>query len=196
MKLSTEKMLRKIKGNIGQEYLPIILPKTRKLLVKTLKKNKPAKILEVGTGIGYSACCMLATLPKCQITCIDIDDMGISRAIYNFRKYGFFDRVATITGDAKHALFSIDDKFDFIFLDSLESEYVSYIPEIKRLLKKDGILFADNIRVKYTYDGGEVSLQNNTSKKVMEFLEKVQKDPFETKLYDMEMGVAISRKIK
>lgn len=196
MKLSVKKMLKQIRGNIGQEYLPIVLPKTQKLLLKTLKKNKPLNVLEVGTGIGYSACSILATLPKCHVTCIDIDDMRISRAIYNFRKYGFFDRVTTITGDAKNALFSLDGEFDFIFLDSLETEYVNYVSDLKRLLKKGGVLFSDNIEVGYTYDGGEIYLKNKSQKKVKDYLDKITKDPFETKIYKVESGVAISKKIK
>ncbi len=195
MKLSTNNMLKQIKGNIGQEYLPIILPKTKKMLIKCLKKNKPVNILEIGTGIGYSACAILATLPHCQLTCVEIDEMRISRAIYNFKKYGFFDRVNVINGDAKQALFSLDDKFDFIFLDSEESFYIDYVEDIKRLLKNGGLVFADNIAVKYLYDGGEIYLQDNKDKKVRKYLEAVKEYPFETKVYRVEDGIAISKKI-
>jgi len=196
MKFSTKLMLRKIKGNIGQEYLPIILPKTTKLLIKYLKKAEPAKVLEIGTGIGYSTCCILSTLPRCHVTCVEKDEMRLSRAIYNFRKYGFFDRICAINGDAKQALFSIDNKFDFIFLDSDESQYIDFLPELNRLLKEGGILFADNIAIKYLYDGDEIHMQEREDKIVKKYLKAVQQMPFETKIYNIESGIAVTKKVK
>ncbi len=48
-------------------------------------------------------------------------------------------------GNAAHFLRAAEsDAFDFVFLDSERSEYVEWWPDLKRIVRRGGLLVADN----------------------------------------------------
>ena len=47
----------KIKEMALEEHIPIIMDETLEVIGRILEKNKPTKILEIGTAVGYSAIC-------------------------------------------------------------------------------------------------------------------------------------------
>ena len=49
--------LAKIKEKALAEHIPIIMDDTLEVIEKMLKEDKPKKILEIGTAVGYSAIC-------------------------------------------------------------------------------------------------------------------------------------------
>ena len=49
--------LEKIKEKALEEHIPIIMDDTLEVIEEYLKENKPKKILEIGTAVGYSAIC-------------------------------------------------------------------------------------------------------------------------------------------
>ena len=50
-------MLDKIKEKALNEHIPIIMDDTLDVIGKYLEKEKPKRILEIGTAVGYSAIC-------------------------------------------------------------------------------------------------------------------------------------------
>ena len=52
-----ENELKKIKEYALERHIPIIMDDTLEVIDKVLKENKPNKILEIGTAVGYSAMC-------------------------------------------------------------------------------------------------------------------------------------------
>ena len=63
----------------------------------------------------------------------------------NFRRAGLEDRITLMPGDAMEVLKELDGPYDFIFMDAAKGQYISYLPEILRLLPRDGILVSDNV---------------------------------------------------
>lgn len=49
--------LEKIKQKALEEKIPIIMDDTLEVIDEILSKDKPEKILEIGTAVGYSAIC-------------------------------------------------------------------------------------------------------------------------------------------
>ena len=49
--------LKKIKEKALEAHIPIIMDDTLEVIESYLKNNKPTKILEIGTAVGYSAIC-------------------------------------------------------------------------------------------------------------------------------------------
>ena len=39
----------------------------------------------------------------------------------------------------------LEGSFDFIFMDAAKAQYIYYMPEVVRLLAKDGVLVSDNV---------------------------------------------------
>ena len=61
--------------------------------------NKPKKILELGTAIGYSSILMnKACSGECHITTIERDDNMINYAKENIKKFGLEEKIKYFTG--------------------------------------------------------------------------------------------------
>lgn len=129
-----------------ETYVPIIRKEMQTFLKLLLAMEKPARILEVGTAVGFSAILMAEYDPvKAQITTIENYEKRIQIARENFRRAGKESQITLIAGDAAEVLKTLDEPYDFIFMDAAKGQYIHYMPEILRLLKKDGVLVSDNV---------------------------------------------------
>ena len=111
-----------------------------------LAMKKPARILEVGTAVGFSAILMAEYDPvPCQITTIENYEKRIPIARENFKRAGKEAQIALLEGDAAEVLKTLEGPYDFIFMDAAKGQYIHFMPEILRLLKPEGILVSDNV---------------------------------------------------
>lgn len=139
-------MLDCIEKEAIETYVPIIRKEMQSFLKMLLAIRKPARILEVGTAIGFSAILMAEYNPEdCQITTIENYEKRIPIARENFKRAGKEEQITLLEGDAAEVLKTIDEPFDFIFMDAAKGQYIHFMPEVLRLLKKDGILVSDNV---------------------------------------------------
>jgi predicted O-methyltransferase YrrM len=120
--------------------------KMQSFLKFLLQVQKPRKILEVGTAVGFSALLMSEYAPEgCTITTIEKYEKRIPIARENFKRAGKEDRITLLEGDAMEILKGLDDSYDFIFMDAAKGQYIYYLPELLRLLPEGGILVSDNV---------------------------------------------------
>lgn len=128
------------------DEVPIIRKEMGNLLKVLLQLVQPERILEVGTAVGYSAILMSENMPhNCTITTIENYDKRIPVAKNNFKRAGKEDVITLIEGDALEVLKTLDGPYDFIFMDAAKGQYINYLPDIKRVLRKGGLLISDNI---------------------------------------------------
>ena len=126
--------------------VPIIRPAMQSLMRFILQLHKPMRILEVGTAIGFSAILMAENGPKdCHITTIEKYEKRIPHAKANFEASGYADKITLLEGDAFDILKELEGPFDFIFMDAAKGQYITFMPEVMRLLAEDGLLVSDNI---------------------------------------------------
>ena len=126
--------------------VPIIRKEMQSLIKFLLAIKSPKSVLEVGTAIGFSAVLMAENLPKdSAITTIEKYEKRIPIAKENFVKFGVSDRVTLLEGDATDILKELKGPYDFIFMDAAKGQYINFLPDILRLLSKDGILLTDNV---------------------------------------------------
>lgn len=126
--------------------VPIIRPETRRLLRFLLQMQKPRRILEVGCAVGFSALLMSEYGgPECHITTIEKDEGRIAEAERNFKRTGREDGITLLGGDAADILRELTGPFDMIFMDAAKGQYLSFLPEVMRLLSPDGLLISDNV---------------------------------------------------
>ena len=126
--------------------VPIIRKEMGNLLKVLLLLKQPQKILEVGTAVGYSSILMSENMPeKCTITTIENYDKRIPVARNNFKRAGKENVITLIEGDALEVLKTLEGPYDFIFMDAAKGQYINYLPDIKRVLRKGGLLISDNI---------------------------------------------------
>ncbi|MDO5340805.1 MAG: O-methyltransferase [Eubacteriales bacterium] len=128
------------------DEVPIIRKEMGNLLKVLLQLVQPERILEVGTAVGYSSILMSENMPQnCTITTIENYDKRIPVAKNNFKRAGKEDVITLIEGDALEVLKTLDGPYDFIFMDAAKGQYINYLPDIKRVLRKGGLLISDNI---------------------------------------------------
>ena len=82
--------LRSLEKQALDEGVPIIRPQTQNLIRFFLTLNRPGRILEIGTGVGFSALFMqYYAPPDCRITTIEIDPVRAEKARNNFLRYNY-----------------------------------------------------------------------------------------------------------
>ena len=129
-----------------EDDVPIIRKEMGNLLKVLLELKQPQSILEVGTAVGYSSILMSENMPhNCTITTIENYDKRIPVAKNNFKRAGKENVITLIEGDALEVLKTLDGPYDFIFMDAAKGQYINYLPDIKRVLRKGGLLISDNI---------------------------------------------------
>ena len=140
------KILEAIESEALSTYVPIIRKEMQSFLKVLLTIQKPMRILEVGTAVGFSALLMSEYAPAgCEITTIENYEKRIPIARNNFKRAGKESQITLLEGDAMEVLPTLDEPYDFIFMDAAKGQYIHYMPEVMRLLKTGGTLVSDNV---------------------------------------------------
>jgi caffeoyl-CoA O-methyltransferase len=104
------------------------------------------KILEIGTFTGYSAICMAEGLTNGgKIISIDINDEVLPIARKAVEQAGMQEKIELITGNAADVLPTLQGPFDLIFIDADKRNYAKYYELSLPLLRKGGLILADNV---------------------------------------------------
>lgn len=201
--LETEnsEILETIEKEALDTFVPIIRKEMQSFLKVLLAIKKPVSILEVGTAVGFSAILMSEYAPKeCRITTIEKYEPRIPIARENFKRAGKDGQITLLEGDALEILKGLDGSYDFIFMDAAKAQYISYLPEVVRLLAKDGVLVSDNV----LQDGDiiesrfAVERRNRTiHSRMREYLYELKHHKLlETSIIPLGDGVALSTKVR
>lgn len=127
-------------------YVPIIRKDMQTFLKTFLAMKKPKRILEVGTAVGFSALLMCEySESDVHVTTIENYEKRIPVARANFARAGREHQITLLEGDAQVVLKDLEGPFDFIFMDAAKGQYIHFLPDILRLLAKDGVLISDNV---------------------------------------------------
>ena len=127
-------------------YVPIIRKEMQSFLKLLLAMQKPMRILEVGTAVGFSAILMAQYAPAdCKIVTIENYEKRIPVAKENFKRAGKDEQITLLEGDAMQILPTLSGEFDMIFMDAAKGQYINFMPDILRLLKRGGALVSDNV---------------------------------------------------
>ena len=194
-----EDMMR-LKKYAVENDVPIIRDETRDFLRLIISIKKIENILEIGTAIAYSTLLMHKANTEANIYTIENYDKRIRDAKNNIDKYFNKDKVTLIEEDAGVYLKGCtkNDFFDLVFLDAAKGQYINWLSDIKRVMKKGGILIADNI-----FKDGEIleskflikKRDRTIHKRMRDFLYQIKHDEnFKTFIYNLGDGVSISIK--
>lgn len=146
METENSEILEAIESEALSTYVPIIRKEMQSFLKVLLTIQKPMRILEVGTAVGFSTLLMSEYAPAgCEITTIENYEKRIPIARNNFKRAGKESQITLLEGDAMEVLPMLDEPYDFIFMDAAKGQYIHYMPEVMRLLKTGGTLVSDNV---------------------------------------------------
>lgn len=139
------KLLEQIEKEALSADVPIIRKETQNCLKLLLALQKPKRILEVGTAVGFSAILMKTYNPvECTVTTIENYDKRIPIARANFKRADMED-ILLLEGDAAEVLKELKGSYDLIFMDAAKAQYIYFLPDVLRLLEENGMLISDNV---------------------------------------------------
>jgi predicted O-methyltransferase YrrM len=124
---------------------PIIEPLVGVLLNQYARLIKAKRILELGSGFGYSALWFSEGMDEdTEIICTDFKEKNKKLALDFFRKAEINTKIDFKLGDAIEILDSIEGRFDIIFNDVEKEDYPEVYKKAIPKLRKGGLLITDN----------------------------------------------------
>lgn len=138
-------VLASLEAYAEEHSVPIIRKSERKALIEAARKASPARILEVGTAIGYSSLLLLHEFPEAHIDTIEVDEQRYRIAEEAVEKAGVSHRWHGHLGDAARVIPTLEGPYDFVFLDGPKGQYLREIKMLEPLLTAHAVIAADNV---------------------------------------------------
>ena len=146
--------LKTLEKESREEGIPIIGAKKGAYLLGKVKELQPQLILELGTANGYSGTILGSQGAK--LITVEQDPRRLKEAAETFPKFNI--KATIINNDCQiETKRTAEDKknhntFDMIFLDFEKKGYIKVLNDCIKLLKKGGVMIADNISHDYCKD--------------------------------------------
>lgn len=197
-----QNLRRKREGYLGEleerarkEDYPISNPETSDLLEILCRIQKPQRILEIGTCIGFSALLMEDSSPAgVRVDTLERNPAMISPAKENIARFSR-GGITLHEGNAVELLPLFEEPYDLIFIDAAKGQYPVFFRECRRLLKPDGVLVADNVFFNGYAAEGVPDIRRNWTivRRLNEYLSALESDrDFKTVLLPISDGVTLS----
>ena len=191
--------LNKIKEKALEDHIPIIMDDTLEVIEDYLKEKNVDRILEIGTAVGYSAICFTKVLSEEGIIdTIERDEERVKQAKINIEKAEVKDKINIYKGDAVEILPTLNEKYDVVFIDAAKGKYPFFLKEALRMIKENGVIFADNILYKgYVMSDYNKHKQRTAVRNLREYIKEVSENPnLDTEILEVGDGLAISKILK
>ena len=186
-----------VKVKALENHIPILMDDTLDTMKEILIENKPKRILEIGTAVGYSASQFVRYAGE-QLEVVDtieLDEQRAKEAIENIEKIGISSKINVIIGNAVEVLPTLSEKYDMIFIDANKGKYPIFLQEAIRLSNKGTVIVADNILYKgYVMSDYNKHKQRTAVRHLREYIAEALENPIlDTKILEVGDGLAISK---
>lgn len=187
------KVMKELEFEAETYNIPIIRESERQLLFKTVYENKPKRILEIGTAIGFSALLMATANDDAIIDTVEKDTKRFERAKKAIEDANMTERINCISGDADKVISELSVNYDFVYLDGPKGQYLNHLKKIEKILSEKAVIVADNVLFKGLVKSGEYPPHRYRTivVRLREYLEYVNRE-YSTLIYEEGDGMAIS----
>ncbi len=138
-------VLRQLEQEAVAEGVPIIRKDTQGLLKMVLSIHRPRRILEIGTGVGFSAM-FFAEYAAGLMDLVTIENFSprIEKAKEVFASSNAPIRL--VEGDVREVLPTLPkERFDLVLMDGPKGQYPLLLSEVKRCMAPGSVLVSDNV---------------------------------------------------
>jgi predicted O-methyltransferase YrrM len=192
-------LLNEMETFAEKENVPIMELAGIETLLQMLRIQKPKRILEIGTAIGYSGLRMAEALPGTEIVTLERDDARYQQALDFVGRSPQKDQLDIIFGDALEHVEEVEGKgpFDAIFIDAAKGQYQKFFDLYTPFLTDEGVIYSDNVLFK-----GMVAEENVENKRIRQMVKKLKSynewlmnhPDYHTVIIPVGDGIAVSRK--
>lgn len=129
------------------EHVPIMDAHAIETFLGLLSIQKPTRILEIGSAIGYSAIRIAQAFPNASITTIEQNHERFSRAVEFIREAKLETRIDIIEADALEieADRVLDKTYDALFIDAAKGQYKRFFEKYAPAVEVGGVIYCDNM---------------------------------------------------
>lgn len=120
-------------------------PESISLIVFMAKLSSAKRVLELGTGIGFSSIWLASSLPDVEITSIEHNKKYFDTATNFFKKTTINNLKLINTEISDYFKSASDNSFDIIIQDAKKAEYPKFLEETIRITKQGGLIIADDV---------------------------------------------------
>jgi caffeoyl-CoA O-methyltransferase len=173
---------------------PIIGPVVGRLLAQLTIMSGAKRILELGSGFGYSAMWFAKAVGRGgKVICTDRDPGNRRQALEFLKRAGLLKTVEFRVGNALDVIDDLDGTFDIILNDISKVEYPKAFRKAVPRLKRGGILITDNV----IWSGRVVQRSpDNSTKAILEYNRLSNKSrKLWTTIIPLRDGVSVSVKL-
>jgi len=196
----SDAVLQQVARAGAERHLPLVDAEVGALLRVIATSIGAARVLEIGTAIGYSSIWLAGALPADgTLMTMELDPDRAREARANIACAGLGDRVVVMIGDARSLIAKVAGPFDLIFQDGDKQLYGPMLDRLVDLLRPRGLLITDNV----LWDGevvpGFVASPTRTvedTRAIAEYNERLNAHPrLRTATVPLRDGVAIAVKL-
>lgn len=173
---------------------PTCADETLAYMLQTAAQIGAERILEIGAGKGLTSLAFALAFPQAHITAVERDALRAQTARENIAAFGAEERITLIEGEAAEILPCLEGEYDLIFLDAAKVQYRRFFPDCKRLLRRGGVLFSDDVLL---FANGVPPKRRMLARHIEEYLQMLSEDgEFCTEVLPLGAGLAVSRRIR
>jgi predicted O-methyltransferase YrrM len=123
-----------------------VSPAQGKLLHLLARATGARRILEIGTLGGYSTIWLArAVAPDGKVVTLELSQHHAQIARANLDRAGLSQVVDVVIGPAADTLRTLDDHFDFVFIDADKPSNADYVLAALRLTRPGALILVDNV---------------------------------------------------
>jgi caffeoyl-CoA O-methyltransferase len=128
------------------ESIPIVQMPVARLLHVVVAAVRPARVVEIGTAIGFSTLWIATALPPDgRIDTVDPDRSRTDRARRYWIRAQVGDRIRVVNEPALRVLPRLAAGIDLAFIDAVKTEYSAYLEALLPKMRPGGVILADNL---------------------------------------------------
>jgi len=184
-------VMQEMEKYAADQGFPIVGPLVGRFLYQMALVSKAQRIVELGSGFGYSAYWFsLALEGRGTITMIDGSEDNRRLARDYFARAGLKTLIDYRVGDALEVFARVEGEVDMVFNDIDKEGYPETIDPVAERLRKGGLFITDNLLW-----SGRVcrEARDEATRGVVEFTRRLYADPrFFTTVLPLRDGVAVA----
>src|SRR5262245_18375775 len=139
-------VLRRMETIAAEPNFPIVGPQVGRLLEMAARSCGAQRVLELGSGFGYSAYWFLrGTGLTGTVLLTECDAETAKSAQACLSRGGFSGRFGIEVGDGLVIAEALEPPFDIVFCDIDKQDYPKALPIVRRLLRPGGLFITDNM---------------------------------------------------
>ena len=131
---------------LGDHGVVPIDPSRGRFLELVARLRVPRRVLEIGSGVGYSALWLLRGMPRNGLLHeIESDPVVAEELSAVLKRAGLKHRVEIHVGPALTVLRKFRGSYDMVFIDAAKEEYPQYLSYAMKLTRPGALILADNM---------------------------------------------------